>query len=201
MFRSLPFIAVVAMTGSSTHASPLDRDCLLPTPDLSDEDWRSYFAQLYGPFDPQAGGMALPSVAHHNHVDVLNLTLLSNVSATAAAYVSEVQAAFPRYGPWGRCFNNACGRRHFMANLNVHCNIEFAWRLRMYKYSDAARIGHAPIPSGKWVEATHCGVGVGVEDTAAYFYAARGSGLWINVGRTIASCWVNTWHHDAAHGH
>jgi hypothetical protein len=52
----------------------------------------------------------------------------------------------------------------------------------------AKRIGvHAAAPPHRWVETTHAGTATGVvpERSVAWFYLARGSGLWINTGRTI----------------
>ena len=158
----------------ATHP-PLQRACPLPKLQVPAEDWRAYFGQLYG-------SSVSSSV---EQVDVLNLTLLSNVSADGRAYASALEAVFPRGSIWGPCFGNACGRQHFAGNLNVHCNVELAWRLRMYRDSDDASEGHLPLRKGSWVEATHCG-GSGKELLAAYFYAVKGSGLWVNVGRTIA---------------
>ena len=39
--------------------------------------------------------------------------------------------------------------------------------------------------SHTWIEVTHCG-GSTYEERGAWFYAARGSALWIDVGRTLA---------------
>jgi len=40
-----------------------------------------------------------------------------------------------------------------------------------------------PAPDGTWTEVTHCG-GSSFEAHASWFYVARGSGLFVNVGRT-----------------
>jgi len=42
-----------------------------------------------------------------------------------------------------------------------------------------------PAADGSWVEITHCGGGWN-EKHAHWMYVARGSGLYVNVGRTIA---------------
>jgi len=47
---------------------------------------------------------------------------------------------------------------------------------------------HVPVPSHGWIEVTHCGKprGVGGGGSLPWFYAARGSGVSLNVGRTVA---------------
>ena len=67
----------------------------------------------------------------------------------------------------------------------MHCPTEFAWRLRLRADQRDQGARHSPIRNSSWAEVAHCG-GSDFETSAAYFYAARGSGLWINVGRTIA---------------
>ena len=151
--------------------------CPLPKLDLPAADWRSYFRQLYN------DGSPLPESAEH--VDVLNLTLLSTISEASSRYVAHLGAIFPRGHAWGSCFNDACGSVHFAGYLNVHCPTEFAWRLRLRTDQRDQGARHTPLRNRSWAEVTHCG-GSDFEASAAFYYAARGSGLWINVGRTAA---------------
>ena len=166
--------------------------CPLPRPELSAADWQAYFQRLYG----RSGGNNLPSpvgIVDANFpspegVDVLNLTLLSNVSAAGASYAQTTLAAFPRHSYWGAesCFRRACDARFLIGHVNVHWPRTFAWRLRAYKYQrpgSASFVGHAALPSGSWAEVTHCGGGT-FEESGAWFYAARGSGMWIHLRRT-----------------
>jgi hypothetical protein len=46
---------------------------------------------------------------------------------------------------------------------------------------------HSPLVDHAWAEVTHCGGGwrTGPERLANWFYVARGSGLFVNVGRTL----------------
>ena len=155
----------VKSTGSS---------CPLPKPELPSPDWRAYFERVYG--DRQVPVSV-------DDVNVLNLTLLATVSAAAASYAAELRANFPREHPWGPCFDNACGSKHFAPFINVHCPLDFAWRLQVHD-NHRRMPARKALPDGSWAEVTHCG-GSDWELSAAYFYAARGSGLWINVGRTM----------------
>jgi hypothetical protein len=157
--------------------APTQSACPLPKLDLPAADWRSYFRHLYN------DGSPLPESAEH--VDVLNLTLLSTISEAASRYVAHLGAMFPRGHAWGSCFNGACGSGHFAGYLNVHCPSEFAWRLRLLTGQRDQGARHTPLHNHSWAEVTHCG-GSDFEANAAFYYAARGSGLWINMGRTAA---------------
>ena len=131
-----------------------DAACPLPTPDLPAADWQAYFQRLYG---IDSGGNNLPSP---DGVDVLNLTLLSNVSVAGACYAQTTLAAFPRYSHWGAdsCFRRACDARFLIGHVNVHWPRTFAWRLRAYKAQrpgNASFVGHAALPGHSWVEVTH----------------------------------------------
>ena len=86
---------------------------------------------------------ALPESAEH--VDVLNLTLLSTISEAASRYVAHLGAIFPRGHVWGSCFNDACGSVHFAGYLNVHCPTEFAWRLRLRTDQRDQGARHTPL--------------------------------------------------------
>ena len=167
------------------HSTPNNNTvCILPQLDLPAADWRDYFERVYGTDD--AG--SLPTSAEQ--VDVLNLTALTSVSSAAKNYVAQLEATFPRWyawdsPAWDSCFDDACGPDHFVGNLNVHCPVEFAWRMRLHadQRDQGARL--SPLPNNSLAEVTHCG-GSDFESDAAYFYASRGSGVWINVGRTIS---------------
>ena len=121
--------------------------CPLPKLDLPAADWRSYFRQLYN------DGSPLPESAEH--VDVLNLTLLSTISEASSRYVAHLGAIFPRGHAWGSCFNDACGSVHFAGYLNVHCPTEFAWRLRLRTDQRDQGARHAPLRNRSWAEVTH----------------------------------------------
>ena len=153
--------------------------CRLPAIELPAVDWRAYLGRLYGEDADER-------VA--DQLDVLNLTMLSNVSAAAHDYAAAIAAALPRDASWGTCLGGGCNSSVFAANINVFCPIEFAWRLRMHKRSRQviSQGGFAPIAERTWTEATHCGGSPFEKSVGAFFYAARGSNLWINVGRTIA---------------
>ena len=153
--------------------------CPLPKLDLPRSEWREYFKRIYGADDVGS----LPTSGQQ--VDVLNLTALSSISSAARNYVARLEATFPRENAWGACFDGACGPGHFAGYVNVHCPMEFAWRLRLHVGQRDRGVRHSPILNNSWGEVTHCG-GSNFEANAAYFYAARGSGLWINTGRTIA---------------
>ena len=152
--------------------------CRVPALELSAEDWREYLRRLYGEGSDER--MA-------EQLDVLNLTMLSNISAVAHRYATTAALALPRDAPWGTC-SGCINKSTFVANLNVHCPIELAWRLRMHKRSTQVlnHGGFAPIANGTWAEATHCGGSAFEPRAGAFFYAARGSNLWINIGRTLA---------------
>ena len=157
--------------------------CILPQLDLPAADWREYFESVYGTDD----AASLPKSAED--VDVLNLTALASVSSAGKNYVDLLEAAFPRWyawdsPAWGSCFDDACGPDHFVGNLNVHCPVEFAWRMRLHIDQRDQGARHAPLLNNSFAEVTHCG-GSDFEADSAYFYASRGSGVWINAGRTI----------------
>ena len=158
--------------------------CILPQPDLPAADWRKYFERVYGSDD----AASLPTSAEE--VDVLNLTALASVSSAGKSYVDQLEAAYPRSrawdsAAWSSCFDDACGPEHFVGNLNVHCPVEFAWRMRLHWGQRDQGARHTPLPNNSFAEITHCG-GSDFEADSAYFYASRGSGVWINVGTTIA---------------
>ena len=160
-----------------------DTTCILPQLDLTAADWREYFERVYGTDD----AASLPTSA--DEVDVLNLTALASVSSAGKTYVDQLEAAFPRWyawdsPAWGSCFDDACGPDHFVGNLNVHCPVEFAWRMRLHIDQRDQGARHSPLPNNSFAEVTHCG-GSDFEADSAYFYASRGSGVWINVGTTI----------------
>ena len=154
--------------------------CPQPLLTLPAADWNAYLKGVYG----DANASTLVHLNGHKVVDVLNVSLLRSISARAREYADTIEASFPRHHAWGPCFNNSCDSRHFVPNLNVHCPVELAWRLGSYKYPVSAR-GFSAVSSHAWVEATHCG-GSEREAHSAFFYAARGSGLWINLRRTIS---------------
>ena len=177
--------------------------CPLPSMYLPLEEWRKYFSRLYG----RGAVNAFPTLHDAEtppnievdvpaEVDVLNLTMLSSISPRAAGLVQNLVTSFPRHRGWGACFGNSCDSTHFMPHINVHAPVELAWRLRLYKSKTRQdrrrgrrRLQHEPrfaaAARGTWMEVTHCG-GTTREQNAAYFYLARGSGLWINTGRSIA---------------
>jgi len=59
----------------------------------------------------------------------------------------------------------------------VHAPREAVWLARPAPFT--------PVADGSWVEVTHCGGGWN-EKHGHWMYVARGSGLYVNVGRTIA---------------
>ena len=149
--------------------------CPLPDQDFPQVEWRRYLRRVYG-----TGYLNLSKA----DLNVVNLTALANTSALMHRYVDKLQRVFPRNFGWSGCWN--CGQGPFVTTMNVHTPLELAWRLRVHrKVVASGNGGNTALSNHSWVEVTHCG-GSHFEQNASYFYHARGSGMWIHVGYTIA---------------
>ena len=181
------------------------QQCTLPAPPLSVADWRTYLVRTYAADWRSTSKSRLDDTDRDEDVerlvarlDVVNLTTLAGVSAAARSYAEAVVAHIPREASWTkRCYTGTCHHisghdtrlesARFISNLNIHCPLEMAWRPRVHRRreSGAPGGGFAKLPGSSWVEVTHCG-GSDWERSAPFFYAARGSGLWIYLGKTAA---------------
>ena len=150
--------------------------CPLPALDFSPADVRAYLRRVYG----ESCSSKLAS-----RLNVLNLTALMNVSVVTRQYVAALRQTFPHRFGWHSCWKNACDKGRFVPTFNVHTPLELAWRLHLHRKEVFRGRGHVAVANHSWAEVTHCG-GSQFEHSAAYFYRAAGSGLWIRLGRTIA---------------
>lgn len=98
-----------------------------------------------------------------SHLDVLYL------DGFARALLAVEQVILPPGCPMDE-------RTPYMGRV-VHAPRQVAWFRRSLPLQ--------PMPNSSWVEITHCS-GSRFERNAYWTYAARGSGLYVNVGRTIA---------------
>jgi len=89
-----------------------------------------------------------------------------------------VDAAHPTY------MSDTCPRRRDLPfkRLNWHAPFSNAAYVNIRSALDGPA---APAANGSWVEVTHCG-GSKFEESSAWFYALRGSGISLNLGKTLA---------------
>lgn len=171
MFRNIA--AGARIRGEMANAT----SCAL---NLSHAEWKTYFESLYGTSVSNLQAAV-------DQLDVVNLTLLHDLSASARAYARWAASVLPRKS-WDCPIACSKGMMTFVGNLNVHCPLEFAWRWkRMERHNKqvTAGGGFTALPNQSWAEVTHCG-GSNFESRGAFFYAARGSGLWMPLGRTAS---------------
>ena len=120
--------------------------------------WEAYVARLYG---PAVGGGAYPAVGD----------------------VDTIYDAEGLLG--GRDFEAKCPARDDVPFKRFNWHAPFKPRVYYFRrraWPDGPAPAHA---NHSWVEVSHCG-GSKFERVGAFFYAFRGTGLFANVGRTVA---------------
>ena len=139
-----------------------------PMPQLSPlpERWNAYTRWLYDIGDNSSH--LLPTVGE---VKVVHVRVFSD-RALRAIVLNPLRCSDMR----------ACGSQAFSAKVNVHVPEHFAWGLG--KFGLGGR--HAPAKSKTWVEITHCAGSKFERNAQPWFYIAPGSGMFVNVGQTMA---------------
>jgi len=147
--------------------------CSMPQLSPTSGQWNAYVRWLYGDRgDRVHRGRHLPPSA--SDVTVVHVRMFSE---PALGMLVRQHCNASSGGLW------ACGSQAFAAKVNVHVPAHFAWRLGGYGKASAP---HTPAANNAWVEVTHCAGSKFEQHEQPWFYVARGSGMFISVGQTIA---------------
>jgi len=159
----------------------------LPSPAEKSAGLASISGALQGSYSTQLYGA--PGLCDISSMNFLWLALLSNATLHALNRVGVFDAASVCPTEHG-CWQSSTLRQHLAAPLlpigTLYKHHSFA-----FEPMDSVWIRrvNSPVPSHGWVEVTHCadpdGVPPGDTYTPLWFYVARGSGLWLNVGSTL----------------
>ena len=160
----VPTPELLPTTGRTTAACPMPQ--LTPASKL----WEAYTQWLYGNGDNRS--RLVPTA---EEVRVVHVRMFSD-AALRTLVLNPLRCSSNSSGLW------ACSSLAFSAKVNVHVPEHFAWRLGKFGSGGT----YAPALSNAWTEVTHC-AGSNFEGKAQpWFYVARGSGMFINLGRTMA---------------
>ena len=135
----------------------------------ADPTWSSYYRTLYGelPSDPESFPLCTGDawVLYDSILNQSNVTEIPDMKYECPAPQNALE-----------------GQRYATNNPFSPAGLTWSWHPSAPNNTHAP---WAPFPNNTWVEVMHRGY-LSDEKTGAWFYYARGSGIWINLGKTIA---------------
>ena len=127
--------------------------------------WAAYIRAIYG---------TRPMLAAAYPLCIGDLWMLYSHGLEAARIGSSLPGSLEQCP---RDDGSVAGQRYEVNSKLSPPNVSWAWHPRPD--------GFTPLDADDWVEVLHKG-GIEDEHVGAWFLSARGSGIWLNVGRTIA---------------
>lgn len=138
---------------------------------LANAPWAKYLSYIY----PSLDGLTFPMCGGDLWMFYSRELELTGLDATIAA-------------------PSRCPHEDSQEGAHYHINSRLSPSNRTWSWHPHAQ-GFAPLANGTWVEVLHKG-GIPDEHVGAWFLRARGSGVWLSVGRTLVFD-----DHDDAYAH